>query len=91
MEVSAPYPNPVRTGTQVQVDLFSACPKSVHGVVMSVAYRKLAYFMVRVSGQSKTGWDLRDLKGREVASGVYYLVLQTDGENRIVRKILVLR
>lgn len=91
MEVSAPYPNPVRMGAVVQVDLFSACPKNVHGVVMSVAYRKLADFRVMVSGQSRTGWDLRDLKGREVASGVYYLILQADGENRIVRKLLVLR
>jgi hypothetical protein len=91
LEVSAPYPNPVHTGAVVQVNLSSDCPKNVHVVVVSVAYRKLADFRVLVSGQTKTGWDLRDLKGKDVAGGVYYMILQADGEPRILRKLLILR
>ena len=83
MSVSAAYPNPVicrgGEGCSVHVDLQSACPKEIHWVVMTTAYRKMAGGSALVSGKLTVAWDLKDQRGAPVADGMYYFMIKTDG------------
>jgi len=68
----------------------SACPKTVSWKVYTTNYRCVAAGIVRVTGKSTVAWDLRDLKGKPVANGLYYWVFTSD-ERTTLRKTMVLR
>jgi len=89
VQISAPYPNPVALAP-VKVDLVSACPKTVSWKVYTTNYRCVAAGTVLVTGKSTVAWDLRDLKGKPVANGLYYGLFKCDGRTTL-RKMMVLR
>jgi len=49
-----------------------------------------------VHGEKKPGryletWDMKDYNGKEAPSGIYFLKLQTESKDKLVRKFLIIR
>jgi 1,4-alpha-glucan branching enzyme len=85
-----PYPNPTARGARIAFDL--ARPGRVRLVVHDVAGR-----LVRVigddyypAGRSEVSWDGRNRSGERVASGVYFVRMQSAGK-AAQRKTIILR
>lgn len=92
MAVSAAYPNPVfDSTTPVRFNLTSPCPKVVSWKVVTVARRVLWAGQGGVLGDQTLIWDQKDLKGRPVSNGLYYLVVSETGFPDQVAKFLLLR
>lgn len=89
VRLSAPYPNPFRTGTALAYELDAAGPVSiaVHDV-SGRRVRTLAESVWHEPGSHRSQWDGRDDGGREVPAGVYFQVVRVAGGSaaaRIVR------
>jgi hypothetical protein len=83
--LAAPYPNPVAGTATIDFSLDRAEPVSIH--VYDVAGRRVATIMENQSrgvGPGSVSFDAKDL-----ASGVYFLKMQTPTKN-VARKITVL-
>jgi len=78
-------------GTLVTLEISAACAKSLRWTLFTTAYRRVAGGEMTVLGRSAWRWDLRDDKGRAVASGLYYLSVEVEGEARRLYRILALR
>ena len=66
----------------MRVDFNDACPEGVRWSVVTSAYRKIAEGVER--GDALL-WNLRDFKGAQVGSGLYFLVVMPgDGPKRII-------
>ena len=86
--LTANYPNPFNTSTLIRYTLAQAA--AVRLTVCNHLGQELA---VLVSGRQPAGeqavrWDGRDAAGRPLASGLYFAVLEADGE-RLVRKMVM--
>ncbi len=84
-----PTPNPGKRGSEVSFRLFD-------GGAMNLAVYDLAGRAVktlvdekRPAGDYIVRWDGRDNGGRAVASGVYFLVLESGGERQSRRAVLL--
>ena len=84
------FPNPFNPRTTIRFNLTEA--QQVRLWISDLAGReqaKLADGFLR-SGNHEIVWGGRDRQGRELASGVYFLSLQTEG-HRSARKLVLLR
>jgi hypothetical protein len=91
VKISAAYPNPVQNGEgSVKFDLLSSCPQKVTWRVFTSSYRKVYAETMEVNGPRTAVWDLKDEKGRLVASGLYVIRVQSDGNEPVYRKVLLL-
>jgi hypothetical protein len=86
----SPVPNPAETGVALTFRL----PKTAH-VEIRVYNAQGALIRSLLDGRREAGihqvhWDSRDERGREVAQGIYYAQLLTDGF-KVSRKIVLLR
>jgi flagellar hook assembly protein FlgD len=86
-----PVPNPFTGRTALVVSVPAAVPLSirVHSVTGRVV-RELQRGSTYAAGLHEIVWDGRDDRGRVVASGVYYCVLEA-GRFRQTRAMLLLR
>ena len=75
----------------MNVDLRSACPKSLRWSVYSAAYRKIGEWNTTVNGLVKATWNLTDAKGKEVAPGIYYMVFTPIGQKSQTLPLVVIR
>ncbi len=57
--------------------------------VFSAAYRKVASGDIAVDGNAVWVWDLRDLKGKRPAPGIYQLAVQFDGDKTIMPVVVL--
>ena len=57
-------------------------------------YNQLGTIVTELSTKVKTGriqWDVRNDRGRELTSGVYYAVISAPGSKSITKRIMVIR
>jgi hypothetical protein len=91
LSLSAPWPNPARSNTQLELTLPEAMP--VRAEAFDIAGRKvrtLADGSMRSAGPGSLNWDLRDDQGRTLDAGVY-LVRVAVGRDVMLRRIAVIR
>jgi hypothetical protein len=86
-------PNPFGAGagdTRIRFDLPQASPVQLQ--VMDASGRLVRSLVSRIlpPGHHEIGWNGRDPRGRPVAAGVYFYVLQT-GERQLARRLLLVR
>jgi hypothetical protein len=83
-------PNPMRTNTVIEYQL--ATPQRVLLDVYNVSGQlvKTLVNQHEQSGKHQVTWNSHDERGRQVASGIYFLKLQA-GENTATRKLLIVR
>ena len=74
----------------VKVDLTSSCSQEVKWRLFTVSYRKLAESTVTVNGSATVIWNLKDPRGKRVASGMYYLVFEVGGKTIQTRRVMVI-
>jgi GH18 family chitinase len=97
--VSPPFPNPASTGP-VEIDVITPSTASIEMEVFTTAFRKVLtrhYTANASTGQLGTvtalQWDLRDMIGKNVSNGLYYVRVNITGiqsSSKIV-KVLILR
>ena len=84
------YPNPFNPSTTVQ----SSLPRAVRVIVKvySLVGTEVATLGAgeREAGVHRVVWDGRDLSGRPVSSGVYFIRLEAEGCS-LIRRALLLR
>ncbi len=84
------YPNPFSERTTVVAKLGSAAPE-VEAAIYDVMGRRIRTFTGRTAGERwEFVWEGRDDAGREVANGVYFVVVKT-AHQRISRKLVRMR
>jgi hypothetical protein len=87
--VGAPTPNPFRSGTSIPFEVTSEGRTRL--TVYDVSGRRVVVLLDerRGVGRHVADWDGRDGDGRSVASGVYYVRLETDAgvASRGVRRL----
>ena len=89
--ISVPYPNPVMVGKAVRFNLGGFCPTNVHWTVVTSAYRKVLEANLTTRGATTiVTWDLKDMKGRPVAPGLYYLVVRPKGQDLVIQALMVM-
>jgi len=88
-EVFAVYPNPAKGQAQIEYSL--KAPGQVDLSVYDLTGRlvKKVVNASQPAGVYKATWDGRDLDGRAVSSGVYFLKLTSPGKAKTARVILV--
>ncbi len=81
-------PNPFRSDTRLA---FSSPGGAVTACVYDVAGRKVHTLLDRVvgAGEQEVRWDGTDDRGRRVASGVYFIRVETAEEAGILRVVLI--
>jgi hypothetical protein len=89
--VSLPYPNPAASGERVRFDLAAHSSSSVTWEVLTTSFRKIYSKTVVVSGVGSVTWDLKDMKGKPVANGVFHVRFMIDGKETAYHKVMVLR
>jgi len=91
VSVSWPYPNPARSPGKVKVALESSCPVGVRWKIVTAGYRMVVDGTERIEGRTTVEWDLRDSKGKRVSNGLYYWIVESEGMDRRILKVMVLR
>lgn len=88
-EVFAVYPNPAKGQTQIEYSL--RAPGKVDLSVYDLTGRLVRKVVdaSQLAGIYKVTWDGRDLGGRAVSSGVYFLKLTSPGKAKTARVVLV--
>jgi hypothetical protein len=86
--LSRSRPNPFRGETKLA---FSSPEGPVTARVYDVMGRKVQTLLDRVvrSGEHEIQWDGTDTKGRCVASGVYFVRVETPDEEGVLRVVLI--
>jgi len=75
----------------MRFNLVVPCPASVTWEVFSVSYRKIYSETVEVNGARIVAWNLKDLKGKNVANGAYHVRFMVEGDATAYYKVIVLR
>ena len=90
VSLSAPWPNPARTGARLQ--LRTAATTRVRAEVVDAGGRVTRVLMdeARPAGTNEVYWNLTDREGRPVPAGLYFLRLRAN-DLLLARKIAVLR
>jgi hypothetical protein len=90
--ISNPYPNP-STGGPVDVNIDISSPSIVTLTVFTLFGREVYQESLELALDGTISWNLADLQGTTVANGLYYLKIQVNGNQPLVRvlKVLVLR
>ena len=83
------YPNPFNSSTKIK--FYIPTQGNVNVQIFNIAGHKIQTLMDRVlpSGFFQIEWDARNEAGEKLASGIYFLRLEVDG-NRQVRKMMLL-
>jgi hypothetical protein len=63
----------------------------VRWAVYSAAYRKIGEWTLPVNGTTKAIWNLTDVKGKQVAAGIYYMVFTVTGQKSQTMPVVILR
>ena len=90
--VTYPYPNPVTDGP-VNIDIKVPGPSTVQWSVFTVNFRKIVSSeKIEVDSSKTLSWNLKDKNGVRVADGLYYVRIEIQGPQPLVKvfKILVL-
>ena len=84
------YPNPFNRAVTIEYSLPMAAHVrlSVYDLLGREVYRLVD--AQQSAGRRRARWDARDARGREVASGVYFVTLRS-GSKALVRKVVVQR
>jgi len=84
-----PTPNPTKRGSNVSFRLFAEGAASLG--VYDLAGREVRTLIQenRPAGDYTAFWDGRDEGGRPVASGVYFMVLEANGDRQSRRAVLL--
>jgi len=84
------HPNPFNAGTRVFFEISS--PSSITLAVYNTSGRRVAvlYQGPCEAGRHEVRWDGRDVSGRAVSSGLYFLRMQTPSQI-LTRKMILLR
>ncbi|MFH2201491.1 MAG: S8 family serine peptidase [Elusimicrobiota bacterium] len=69
--------------------IFSELPESTEITIYTLSGRRVAAFNSGNSGRAQ--WDVRGDSGRDAASGGYFAVIKSPGQERVVRKLLIIR
>ena len=90
IELRPNYPNPFNPNTTLRYSLAKA--GHVRLSIMDIAGRRLAILVdeVRVAGDHQLVWRGLDDRGRQAASGLYFVLLESDGQVA-VRKMAMLK
>jgi len=73
------------------VALESSCPVGVRWKIVTAGYRMVVNGTERIEGRTTVEWDLRDSKGKRVSNGLYYWIVESEGMDRRILKVMVLR
>jgi hypothetical protein len=85
IEVSS-YPNPFRSSTQIKYQL----PEHTHNGILEIYNVKGQLVKKEKIFNSGTyHWDAKDQQGNAVASGIYFINIQTDKSNVVKKTILI--
>ena len=90
-ELKAPYPNPFNDKTILRYTLPRTT--SVHLAIFDLLGRRVRILLsgeVQEAGFHQTEWDGRDIFGRTVASGLYFIWFRSDNI-QTTRKLILLR
>jgi hypothetical protein len=90
LTVGDAYPNPFRPATAIPLTL--TCGARVKAAVYDALGRRVRTLIdgARAAGRHEIEWDGRDDSGRNLASGVYFIRVES-GETAVTRKAAVLR
>jgi hypothetical protein len=90
--ISNPYPNP-STGAPVKINIDIPTASTVNLTVYTLSGRWIYKASLELTSDGTIEWNLTDSQGTTVANGVYYLMVQVDGNPATVKwlKVLVLR
>ena len=85
------WPNPVRQGDQLTVRLVLPSPGPVTLSIYTTAYRRILTrnWTSVPKGVVDFGLDLRDLRGKPLADGVYYVRVASPGGRSVLPLVLV--
>jgi len=78
----------------VNIEIQASGMVSVNWTVFTTAFRKVAHGTETFTNGGLFQWDLTDLSGKPVASGLYYMRLEIKtgtGSTQKILKILVIR
>jgi subtilisin family serine protease len=89
-ELFEPWPMPLRSSANLRFNLGEAGRMRLS--IFDVQGRRVKVLDEgeRPAGPMALSWDLRDGKGHELSTGIYFLTLETHGE-KLSRKMLILR
>ena len=83
-------PNPLRPGTEMAFTIPRSGPVELRVIdVSGRVVRTLLDEKVHEAGRHRVSWDGRDGSGHDVASGIYFAVLEAGGERRVRRMAVV--
>lgn len=88
VSIGPPYPNPVLGGGAVNVQVQGSGMVTVNWSVFTTAFRKIAQGTATFTNGGAFRWDLTDLSGKPVASGLYYLRLEVKADSGTLHKTL---
>jgi hypothetical protein len=89
--VTNPYPNPVDDGP-VNIDIKVPGPSTVQWSVFTISFRKIMSSQISINSTGTVQWNLTDKNGAKVSDGLYYIRIEVDGPQPLVKvyKVLVL-
>jgi len=86
---SSPWPNPARQSARWSYSLPRAAPMRVEVFDASGRHVRTLTDGERSAGRGEIGWDLRDLAGRPVGAGLYFVKARLGGEEWTRRLVVV--
>jgi hypothetical protein len=88
--LSQNYPNPFNPITAIEYSLEARSHVSLRVYNVAGRLENTLVEGVQEMGRYRLGWDGRDSRGRSLASGIYFCVLETDSFSQ-TRKMILLR
>jgi hypothetical protein len=90
--ISQPFPNP-SSGLPITFNVQVPDQSTVTLDVFTLAFRKIYGETTPVYGSQNLYWNLKDLKGIQVADGLYYVRVHVAGSKSTTKilKVLILR
>jgi len=90
LSLAGPHPNPASHATSLSYSLGTDCPVELSVYSTSGRLVRTLVDTGMSEGPKSVEWDLRDSRGNEVASGVYFVRLEA-GDSALARKLIVVR
>ncbi len=84
------FPNPYRAAEHEQRIMIAGLPRSANIEIYSPQGEPVR-FLEETDGDGGVPWDLRDLHGELVPSGIYIVLIQSEGQKTVTLKLAVLR
>jgi hypothetical protein len=84
------FPNPFRASEHVERVMIAGLPRRASVGIFSPQGEPVR-FLEEVDGDGGVPWDLRDMDGESVPSGIYIVLIESEGLETVTLKAAVLR